>query len=381
MSPRRILAVKLADFGDALLTTPALRVLRQAHPEATLDVLTTPAAAVVYRNCGFVDDVLLFEKAPYDRLGSLFRRPLSPLILGHRLRARRYDVVVLFHHLTTRFGALKHAGLVLATGAAKRVGLAKPHSRRGWFLTHTAVDSGFDAVHEVEAALAVSEASGAPATRSTDRTLAFLPGPAACAQAAALLSGLPAGVPRVALHPGSGPFSPARRWSAACFARVAEGLAARGARLVLVGTGEDGTSDVRSMCRAELLDLTDRTDLPMLAAVLARMDVLVCNDSGVMHLAAAAGTPVVAVFGPSNPTAWGPWWPGEDGAGRSGPSPHRVIRLGISCQPCFYRGHRLGSPGGCASRDCLAWLPADRVTAAAEEVLSEPRPRRAAEVC
>jgi len=81
----------------------------------------------------------------------------------------------------------------------------------------------------------------------------------------------------------------------------------------------------------------------------------------------------VAVFGPSSATAWGPWWPAEDG-----PSPHQVVRLDLPCQPCFYVGYRLGSPTGCPTRDCLRWLPAGAVIGAARRALAAGRERTGA---
>ncbi len=379
MTPERILVVKLADFGDALLATPALRRLRQGLPGARIDALTTAAGAGAFRHAGLVDEVLTFDKAAYDRPAAALRRPLAPLRLGRVLRARRYDAVALLHGLVTRFGAVKHAALVLATGAPVRAGMAVPGRRRGGFLTHAAPDPGYDRAHVVVAQLAIADALLAaagvrpPPPRPADLRLAFDPGPAAAAEAAALLAPLPDdGRPRVAIHPGAGAFSPARRWTPAGFAAVADGMTARGAHVVLVGRPGDGCADVRARCRLPVHDLAGRTDLPALAAVLAQVDVLVGNDSGVTHLATAMGTPTVAVFGPSNAVAWGPWWPGTDTHGRPAPSPHRVVKLDLPCQPCLYVGHTLGSPAGCPTRDCLAWLPADRVLAATVAVLAMP---------
>lgn len=360
--PRRILAVKLADFGDALLTTPALAALRAAWPDARLDVLTTPQAAAVYHHTGLVDAIIPFAKADYDRPGGLLARPGALLALARRLRGGRYDRVVLFHPLTTRFGALKHAALTLATGAPIRAGLARPGSPRAWFLTHRAPDRGFARAHVVEQMLGVAAALGAPAVA---RRLVYRPGPAAETAAEVLARAIAPEGRLVLVHPGCGPFGPARRWSAAGFAAVCDALAADGHAVALVGTAADGAAAVMAACARPPVDLTDRTDLPTLAALLARAAVLVSNDGGVMHLATAVGTPVVAVFGPSSAAAWGPWWPSEDG-----PSPHAVVALDLPCRPCFYVGYRLGSPTGCATRDCLRWLPAPRVIDAARRALA-----------
>ncbi len=372
MTFSRILAVKLADFGDALCTTPALRAIRTTFPRADLDVLTTPAAATVYSRSGLADEVLVFEKRPFDRPSALAARPAGPLRLARDLRAGGYEAVVLFHHLTTRYGALKHAALVLATGAEVRVGLERPGSRRGWFLTHKALDLGFDARHEVLTALAVASALGAT---TDDLSLAFEPGQDAKQSASHLLSRLAGRGPVVAIHPGSGDFGPARRWPAARFAEVADALAATGTEQVLVGSSVDPTEEVLEHAQSDLLDLSGRTDLQTLAAVLASCDLLVCNDSGVMHLATAMDTPVVAAFGPSNEVAWGPWHHSAGASSTDPPhrlphrSPHRVVALDLSCRPCFYTGYDLGSRFGCPTRDCLSWLSSGRVVAAALETL------------
>jgi len=84
-----------------------------------------------------------------------------------------------------------------------------------------------------------------------------------------------------------------------------------------------------------------------------------------MHLAAAVGTPVVAIFGLSNYRAWGPYT-GEVPGRRA-----EVVHLDLPCMPCFYRGHQLGTPEGCVTRDCLAMLGVDPVAVMARRMLRE----------
>jgi heptosyltransferase-2 len=401
-----ILVVKLADLGDALLSTPALRALRESYPQARLDVLTTPVGRQVYEHAGLTDEIIVFEKQTYDTLHRAVFRPAAPLALRRDLRERSYDMTVLLHSLTTSYGALKHAALTLSTGARLRVGLRRPGSWRGWFLTHWATDVGFDQRHVLLSGLAVARAAGASPAGTH---LSFDPGPEARAESQQLMAALAPRVgsmtergsegvaaggrpdvgharvgrtenavgarsmrsPVVAIHPGSGAYSPARRWSPQSFAAVARGLAADGARIVVLGRAEDDTSAVAECCDRDVLDLTERTSLPVLAAVLEQVDMLVCNDSGVMHVATAMGTPVVAVFGPTSQAAWGPWWPGAvaDDADRPGASPHRVVSLSLSCRPCLYVGYDLGTRMGCPTRDCMAWLPPEAVLQAAREVM------------
>ncbi|MBV8086515.1 MAG: glycosyltransferase family 9 protein, partial [Chloroflexi bacterium] len=122
----------------------------------------------------------------------------------------------------------------------------------------------------------------------------------------------------------------------------------------------EASAALGSALRTPALDLTGGTSVKEAAAVLERCRLLVSNDSGVAYLAAAVGTPVVAVFGPSNDRAWGPY-PADA---------HRVVRASLPCAPCFYRGKRLGTPQGCATRDCLKLVRPDMVVRAAEELLA-----------
>jgi heptosyltransferase-2 len=134
--------------------------------------------------------------------------------------------------------------------------------------------------------------------------------------------------PVVGIHPGA-TFGPAKRWFSERFAAVADGAARDLDALVLVlgAAGEaPWAAEAASAGNGQVLDMTGKTDVAALSALLAGCDVLVCNDSGPMHLAAAVGTPVVAVFGSSDPSQTGP-------AG----SGHRVVREPVECSPCFAR--------------------------------------------
>jgi ADP-heptose:LPS heptosyltransferase len=102
-----------------------------------------------------------------------------------------------------------------------------------------------------------------------------------------------------------------------------------------------------------------------LGALVRRCRLVVANDGGVVHVATATRTPVVAVFGPSNDRAWGPY-PPHDPA-------HRVVRETLACAPCIHRGHRFGTPQGCPARTCLAIIEAPSVVAAAEKALGLDR--------
>jgi len=179
----------------------------------------------------------------------------------------------------------------------------------------------------------------------------------------ALLDALPA--PRVAIHAGAGSFSLARRWPLEDYARLVQRLTAHlDVSVVLVG-GRDEAGIGAALREAgppdRILDLTGRTTLGQLGALLARCHLFVGNDSGVMHLAAAVGTDILALFGPSNHRAWGPWTP----TARS-----IIIRADVPCSPCLYRGDTLGTPEGCPARPCLHMITPEQVVSSVEQLLA-----------
>lgn len=351
MTFERILVVRLADIGDVLTATPALRALRARYPAAALHLLTTPAAAKAVR-ADLVDRIVIAPR-------NLAHRPAelpATLALLRDLRAQRYDAVLFLHHLSSTAGVLKYRLLAAATGAAVLAGLDNGHG--GW-LNRRVPDAGFGAQHEVSYALAVAALLDARLPVTDPAALIAPDAPADAARASALLAAL-GPRPWVALHPGSGGYALARRWDTDKWAALADALVQQyGAAVVLLGSPADGADAVQAAMTQPALNLAGRTSLPVLAALLAQCDLFLGADSGVMHLAAASGTPLVALFGPSNPAAWGPWTP---------LSPSAVVRLGLRCSPCSYVGQGVGLRTGCWHRSCLADLTPAQVLAALAEL-------------
>lgn len=337
----RILVVKVADVGDVLTATPALRSLRRTFPNAAITALTSPRCAGLLEGTRLVDEVLAFDKWS----------PALSAALALHLRARRFDAILLLHHLTTRRGIAKYAALATVVGAPVRVGL---DNGRGWFLTHRAPDHGFGARHEVEYCNDVIALLGAPPDHG------HLEFPMTDGDRRYAGEVLPAVRPLVAVHPGSGSYSTARRWPVGRYQELVQRLAVAGLSPIVVGgPGEETLGRVLGAG----IDLTGRTTIGQLGAVLAGCDVFIGNDSGVMHIAGAVGTPVVALFGPSNHGAWGPW----DPSGRS-----VVLSAELPCLPCFYRGHELGTPEGCPNRTCLELITVDQAVEAVRRTIAAP---------
>src|SRR6185312_15723880 len=348
----RILVVKLATIGDLLLATPALRALREIYPHATIDLLVTPGSADLLEGWNGINHVIVLDKYLFDYGFQILKKPRDLLRLRplwQKLREGHYDAVLLLHHLTLPFGRLKHQLLMRATGAKWRVGMDNGH---GWFLNVRVRDNGFGAMHEADYNLAVAQAVGA----STNvRRLTVPLSEADYAQAKQLVYGdeVPDAVQRpiIAIHAGSGGYSTARRWAPEKFAQLADTLFHDvGGQLLLMGGPEEAqlNQGIMGMMHSGMpvRNLAGKGSIKVAAAVLEQADLFVGNDAGLMHLATAAGTPTVAIFGLSNWKAWGPYV--------TDPLKQKaiVVRLDLPCMPCFYRGHDLGTPEGCMTRDC-----------------------------
>jgi ADP-heptose:LPS heptosyltransferase len=366
-----ILVIKLAGIGDLLLATPALRALRETYPQARIDLLVTPASAGILDGWEVLDHIVVLDKYLFDYPQQIITNPRNLLRLTpfwHDLRDAHYDAVLLLHHLTLPFGRIKHQLLLRATGAKWRAGLDNGH---GWFLNIRVKDSGFGAMHEAEYNLAVAEAVGAT---TNDKRLTVPIREEDYLQAWQLLyeHAGPESIkhPIIAMHPGSGSYSTARRWAPERFAQLADTLYSDvGGQLLLLGGPEEAQlhQQISGAMQSAMpvRSLAGSGSIKVTAAILEQVDLFVGNDSALVHLAVAGGTPTVAIFGLTNDRAWGPFSGGTQGQQAT------VVRLNLPCMPCFYRGHDLGMPEGCPTRDCLALLGVDPVATAARHLLRQ----------
>jgi heptosyltransferase-2 len=338
--PERLLVIRVGDLGDVLLAEPALRSLRDAFPEAEIDLLTRRGVEPLVEMMGL--DLRIIPLA--GGRTSVRRAIVAQTQQLLELRRRRYSRVVLLHHLTTARGALRQQLLVRATGAPMRVGL---DNGRGWALTHRVSDLGFGARHEVEYALAVAQAAGGTGV------------PAAPAlKAADVHSGGAPGSKRIVLYPAVGAYSLARAWQAARYGELAAMLLNEGHSVSIVGA--DDARDAARVITGRAPSVDDRVGefgIPALAAFVRDADLVIGGDSFIGHLAAAVGTPTVTVFGPSNAAAWQPVG-------------GHVVQANLPCQPCLYTGFRLGRPQGCPDRTCMQHIQATHVFTSAQSILA-----------
>lgn len=335
--PRRVLILKPCCLGDVLLATPLAAALRAAWPEARIDWAVDAHSRPALLGNPHLDDLL---DASGCIRGDL--RPRRLIATARRLRRGRYDAVF----VPDRSPVL--GLLARLSGARLRVGLGAGWRARAYT---QAVPAPWEPPrHEAELYLDLARVLGlrppdpvrpvyrpsedarqaaagilaAAAAESTvgvaeDLGTSGLPAVATHIQVADLPTADPPGAagPWVAVHPGGG-VNPgmsllAKRWPAERFAAVAGRLAAEcGARILLLGGRGDEdaaaafTAALPPEARARLLDRSGRADLALAAALVERCALYLGNDSGLAHLAAAVGTPVVVVFGPTRPERYGP---------------------------------------------------------------------------
>jgi len=306
--------------GDAVMTVPALRALRRALPGARVTLATRPWAEGIFAGADFIDD-LLVTRNDLSKPAALFRE-------AREWRARRFDLALLFPNSFAPALAAALAGVPARVGYATQGRSALLTERVPvpvWRGTRHEVFYYLNLVAELERRL---YGSSSVETREPDAELRVTD--SRLREAGALLRehGARPGRTLVAVCPGS-TNSRAKRWPAERFAAVADLLHEKvGAEIVLVGAAEelDISLEVGRHMRARPVVLTGKTDLAQTAAVLKAADLLVTNDTGPAHVAAAVGCPVVVIFGPTNPVTTRPY-----------STTAEVVRRPPDCAPCMLR--------------------------------------------
>jgi lipopolysaccharide heptosyltransferase I len=343
---RRILIIKPSSLGDIVHALPVLAALRERYPSAHIAWLVGRGFAELLDGHPLLDEVIAFDRS---RFGRMWRSPRIAAEFARfvlRLRRQRYELVVDLQ------GLFRSGFLAWTSGAVRRVGFAAARELAWCFYTQR-VACPPDAVHAVERNCRLAAALGLDAMPPR---FPLDVSPADTAAAHARLCSA-AGRPVesfIAVIPGAR--WETKRWPAERFAALVEQLAADGAGpCVLLGAADEraAADAVERSSRTPIVNLAGQTSLRELCAVLALARCVVCNDSGPMHLAAALGRPVVAVFGPTDPQRTGPYSPAA-----------HVIRHAIECAPCLERRCPL------KHHDCMQQLPVDCVAAKVREALA-----------
>ena len=311
----KILIVAPNWIGDALLAQPLFARLRKKLPGVAIDALAPAWTAPVLRRMPEIDEVIA---APFDhgelKLAARWR-------LGRSLRSRRYDEAIVLPN------TFKSALIPLFAAIPLRAGFVGELRYGLLNLIHRLDEKALPLMAERYAQLA--EKPGTAPARP-------LPQVRLRVDEANLLTtldrlGLSRAKPVAAFCPGA-EYGPSKRWPARHFAALAKRLAARGCAVWLFGSDKDRQTgqEIARLAEGAATDLCGRTDLASAIDLLSLAEVVVSNDSGLMHVAAGVGRPVIALYGSSSPEHTPP-------LGRS-----RIVRTGIECSPCFARECPLG---------------------------------------
>ncbi len=343
---RRILVVKLRHHGDVLLSSPVFGVLSGRAPHAEVDALVYADTRPMLEGHPAIAQLHTIDRA-WKRRGLLEQARHEWALLG-ALQERKYQLIV---HLTDHW-----RGAWLAQLLRPRHSVAPARASRFWRASFSHCHPVAANRHTVETHLDALRRVGIQPTEAEKRVV-LVPGPEAEARVDALLAAEGLGVKGfIQVHPTSRWLFKA--WTEERNAELLRALARDGHRLVLTGAPDAKEKAIAARILAAagvgIVDFSGQLTLREMAALSARARLFVGVDSAPMHIAAAMGTPVVALFGPSNERVWGPWQ-----------VPHRVVASAHGCRPCGLDGC-----GGGKVSECLTTLPVERVRDAIHELLA-----------
>ena len=308
----RILVTQTGGWvGDMVLLTPALRALKIAHPQSHVTLLIRPLVAGLMANHPYIDEVIIDNKGRgLSRLPSFYK-------LVSEIRRSGFDLAVVLHPTSFR-----NALIPFLAGIPERIG--SNVSGRGILLTKACSDR--TDLHEVHRYLRVLELID---IREPNAKLEFWHTDADRHAAHQILATHGISSKEHPIGVNLGTTWRTKRWSLENFAAVIRQVQKRfGARILLTGsTAEIPLGEaLAGITKVEMINLIGKTTLTQLGALIESCKLYLTCDSGPMHIAAAVGTPTVALFGPTTPTRHGPY--GEN---------HEIIEKPVECRPCYKR--------------------------------------------
>ena len=305
----RILIIKPSSLGDVVHALPTVNLIRRRFPDAHISWLINDALTSLLNHSPIINEVIGFPRHQYARL---------PALAG-RLRENRFDIVIDLQ------GLLRSGLMTWLTRAPRRIGLSDAREGARFFYNEI-VDVPH--AHAVDRCLCAARHLGCESA-----PIEF-----------------PLGVSAPIKSEGLIAVNPSARWETKLWGNdnFAE-LVRRLPRDRVVLTGSSAERDSVEQIAQGNRNLAGQTDLFQLAELYRRCAVVITNDSGPMHVAAAVGTPVVAIFGPTDPALTGPYG-----------NHHVVLRAGIPCSPCF-KGHCTNS----VLMECMKLITVEQVLAAA----------------
>ncbi|MEN6432646.1 MAG: lipopolysaccharide heptosyltransferase II [Smithella sp.] len=337
-----ILIVKLSAIGDVIHTLPSLAVLRRLYPEAHITWVVEEAAADLVRNHPYLDSVLVSRRKSWskDLLRGHFRSSLDEILTFMKtLRQLDYDLVIDFH------GLFKSSIIVFLSRGKRKIGYDSWQELSGLFLNEKIPEDMNK--HAVDRYLDFPRYLGA----KIDRAEFVLPSNKEAQEKVLRLLGEYNLEDKkfVAINPIA--LWETKLWSNENFAYLADLINNKlQVKVVFTGSEKGPIEKIISLMNTECVNLGGKTTLLDLAYLYKKARIVITTDSGPMHLAVAVKTPVIALFGPTDPARTGPY-----GAG------HTIIRTELPCSPCFLKK--------CSTKQCMKDISPRQVFAALEKKL------------
>ncbi len=355
--PKRILVIRLDLIGDLVLSLVVVRLLKRTYPGAEIDLLALPASAKVITADPDLSEIISYDPNIWRRPRALLRMKnwRAASALHSRLQAHKYDLAVsVFGPWAALIAVLSGATRILGFAQESYPGLLTDNiPGQHWVET--------DHLHEVDYCLRLAQAAGA-SIGPDDRIPTLYVSSEAQKETAELLQreGIERDKPLIACHVSSNN-GQAKRWPIPYWARLADRLIEDGCTVIFTGAPDDLPLIARIIqhMQRHAYNLAGKTSLSQLAAVLQTADLLITGDSGPMHIAAAVGTALIAIHGPTDPALSGPV------------SPHAtILRDPIWCSPCY---KAKGAPADCRfyTTQCMKNILPEQVRAVTHQKLAQ----------
>ncbi len=308
---KRILIVNVNWRGDVLFSTPFIRATRKAFPDSFIATLVVPRCVPILENNPYLNEVITFEE---DRR---HKGLWGKLRLIGLLRSKHFDTAFLLHRSFTR------TLICVLAGIPRRIGY---YTKKRAMLLTTSIPQPVKPIHKVEYFLNIAQVCG---MEPENKDYEFFSSPEDKDYILGLFQecGLKKEDFVIAINPGGNWFL--KRWPKENFAQVCDSLIRDyQARIVITGAKADFNlaRDIAALMKNRPLIICGKTTLGQLAALMARADLVISNDSGPMHVAVSQKTKVIALFGPTSPEITGPYGKGN----------YVVIQKDVGCQtPCY----------------------------------------------
>lgn len=337
--PNNILIIRLSSLGDVLMAIPAVRAIRNHFPDARIAWLVEGSVGEFLACQDFIDEVMRFPRGPLVqglKEGNIFKIQKEAGLFLHHLRKDTYDLIVDFH------GIAKSALFSMIADGKKKIGFGKMFAKeKSHLFYHNTVSGQNQRMHKVERNMLIAEhlacTGDIPATplKTSDDAIGYI-------DTFLKEAGNPS--PLFAVNPFSSKGTDFKRWPLERYAELITRIKRelQGQTVILWGPGEREEAERLKEMAPDGAILACPTNIPQMFALLQKITIYIGGDTGVMHLAAAARTPVVAIFGPTDAKVNAPY-----GAA------HTVIRKDVPCSPCKKRD--------CVDRQCLTRTTVEEV--------------------